>query len=59
MNKFWKKVTIKKLESNFFQVMLDEKILETPLKREFSITKLKFSTRDCKRVGSRFKKNKY
>ena len=43
MNKFWKKVTIKKLESNSFQVMLDEKILKTPLKREFVLPNLKLA----------------
>ena len=33
-----------------------QKNSKNPLKKRFSITKLKFSTRDCKRVGSRFKK---
>ena len=40
MKKFWKKVSIKKLSSNSFQIMLDEKILQTPLKRKLVLPNL-------------------
>ena len=59
MKKFWEKVSIKNISSDSFCVMLDKRILKTPLKRDLVLPNIKFSTRDCKRVGSRFKKNKY
>ena len=34
MKKFWEKVSIKKISSDSFCVMLDKRILKTPLKRE-------------------------
>ena len=40
MKKFWKKVSIKKISSNSFQIMLDERILQTPLKRELVLPNL-------------------
>ena len=40
MKKFWKKVSLKKLSSNSFQIMLDERILQTPLKRELVLPNL-------------------
>ena len=40
MKKFWKKVSINKISSNSFQIMLDEKILKTPLKRELVLPNL-------------------
>ena len=40
MKKFWKKVSIKKNSSNCFQIMLDERILQTPLKRELVLPNL-------------------
>ena len=40
MKKFWKKVSMKKISSNSFQIMLDERILKTPLKRELVIPNL-------------------
>ncbi len=40
MKKFWKKVSIKKKSSNSFQIMLDERILQTPLKRELVLPNL-------------------
>ena len=40
MKKFWKKVSINKISSNSFQIMLDERILQTPLKRELVLPNL-------------------
>ena len=40
MKKFWKKVSIKKISSNSFQIMLDKRILQTPLKRELILPNL-------------------
>ena len=40
MKKFWKKVSIKKISSNSFQIKLDKRILQTPLKRELIIPNL-------------------
>ncbi len=40
MKKFWKKVSIKNTSSNSFQIMLDERILQTPLKRELVLPNL-------------------
>ena len=40
MKKFWKKVSIKKISFNSFQIMLDERILQTPLKRELILPNL-------------------
>ncbi len=40
MKKFWNKVNIKKISSNSFQIMLDERILQTPLKRELVLPNL-------------------
>ena len=40
MKKFWEKVSIKKLSSNSFCVMLDKRILKTPLKRELVLPNL-------------------
>ena len=40
MKKFWKKVSMKKISSNSFQIMLDEKVLKTPLKRELVLPSL-------------------
>ena len=43
MKKLWKKVSIKKISSNSFQIMLDERILQTPLKRELLLPNLNLS----------------
>ncbi len=40
MKKFWKKVSIKKTSPNSFEIMLDERILQTPLKRELVLPNL-------------------
>ncbi len=40
MKKFWEKVSIKKLSSDSFCVMLDKRILKTPLKRELVLPNL-------------------
>ena len=40
MKKSWEKVSIKKISSNSFQIMLDDRILQTPLKREFVLPNL-------------------
>ena len=40
MKKFWKKVSIKKISSHSFQIMLDDKILQTPLKKELVLPNL-------------------
>ncbi len=40
MKKFWKKVSIKRLSSNSFQIMLDDRILQTPLKRKLILPNL-------------------
>ena len=40
MKKFWKKVSIKKTSTNFFQIMLDERILKTPSKRDLVLPNL-------------------
>ena len=40
MKKFWKKVSIKKISSNSFQIMLDERILQTPLEKELVLPNL-------------------
>ena len=40
MKKFWKKVSIKKITPSTFQIMLDEKNLQTPLKRELVLPNL-------------------
>ena len=40
MKKFWEKVTIKKISSDSFCVMLDKRILKTPLKRELVLPNL-------------------
>ena len=40
MKKFWEKVSIKKISSDSFCVMLDKKILKTPLKRELVLPNL-------------------
>ena len=40
MKKFWEKVSIKKISSDSFCIMLDDKILKTPLKRELISPKL-------------------
>ncbi len=43
MKKFWKKVSIKKISSNSFQIMLDEKILQTPRKRKLVLPNLRLT----------------
>ena len=43
MKKFWKKVSIKETSSNSFQIMLDKRILQTPLKRELVFPNLKIA----------------
>ena len=40
MKKSWEKVSIKKISHNSFQIMLDERILQTPLKRELVLPNL-------------------
>ncbi len=40
MKKFWEKVSIKKLSSDSFCIMLDERILKTPLKKELVLPNL-------------------
>ena len=40
MKKSWKKVSINKISPNSFQIMLDERILQTPLKRELILPNL-------------------
>ena len=40
MKKFWEKVSIKKISSDSFCVMLDKRILKTPLKRELVLPNL-------------------
>tara|TARA_B100000900_G_C20350209_1_gene622007 strand:- start:30 stop:722 length:693 start_codon:yes stop_codon:yes gene_type:complete len=40
MKKFWEKISIKKKSSNSFCIMLDERILKTPLKRELVLPNL-------------------
>ena len=40
MKKFWKKISIKKISSESFCIMLDERILKTPLKRELVLPNL-------------------
>ncbi len=40
MKKSWKKVSINKISPNSFQIMLDERILQTPLKRELVLPNL-------------------
>ena len=40
MKKSWEKVSIKKISSNSFQIMLDDRILQTPLKRELVLPNL-------------------
>ena len=40
MKKFWEKVSIKKISSDSFCVMLDKRILKTPLKRDLVLTNL-------------------
>ena len=40
MKKFWEKVSIKKISSDSFCIMLDDRILKTPLKRELILPKL-------------------
>ena len=40
MKKFWKKVSIKKISSDSFCVMLDKGILKTPLKRDLVLPNL-------------------
>ena len=36
MKKFWKKVEVKEIFKNTFQVLLDNKILKTPMKKDLS-----------------------
>ena len=43
MKKFWEKVSIKKISSNSFCIMLDERILKTPLKRELILPNVKLA----------------
>ena len=40
MKKFWEKVSIKKISSDSFHVMLDKRILKTPLKRDLVLPNL-------------------
>ena len=40
MKKFWEKVSIKKISSDSFCIMLDKRTLKTPLKRELVLPKL-------------------
>ena len=40
MKKFWEKVSIKKISSDSFCIMLDDRILKTPLKRELILPNL-------------------
>ena len=40
MKKFWEKVSIKKISSDSFCVMLDKRILKTPLKRDLVLPNL-------------------
>ena len=40
MKKLWEKVSIKKISSDSFCVMLDKRILKTPLKRELVLPNL-------------------
>jgi len=40
MKKIWEKVSIKKISSNSFRIILDERILQTPLKRELVLPNL-------------------
>ena len=48
MKKFWEKVSIKKISSNSFRIMLDEIILQTPLKRKLVIPSLKLAQEGIK-----------
>ena len=43
MKKFWEKVSIKKISSDSFCVMLDKRILKTPLKRDLLLPNLKLA----------------
>ena len=40
MKKFWEKVSIKKISSDSFCIMLDDRILKTPLKRDLVLPNL-------------------
>ena len=40
MKKFWEKVSIKKISSDSFCIMLDKRILKTPLKRDLVLPNL-------------------
>ena len=61
MKKFWEKVSIKKISSDSFCVMLDKRFLKTPLKRELVLPNLNLAqeivkewNQDSKKIRSNY-----
>ena len=43
MRKFWKTVKIKKNSSNLYEILLDENVLKTPMKKKLKIQNSKIA----------------
>ena len=56
MKKFWEKVSIKKISSDSFCVMLDKRILKTPLKRDLVLQNLNLAQEILKECDQDSKK---
>ena len=48
MRKFWKTVKIKKKSCNSYEILLDENVLKTPMKKKITIQNSKIAEEICK-----------